>query len=30
VGIELYKEHMALNEKLNAYYAAMQTNPALR
>jgi hypothetical protein len=29
-GIELYKDNLALCERLNAYYAAMQNLPALR
>lgn len=29
-GIELYKENLALCERLNTYYAAMQNLPALR
>lgn len=29
-GIELYKENLALGDRLTAYYAAMQTVPALQ
>jgi hypothetical protein len=29
-GIELYKDNLALCDRLNAYYAAMQNLPALR
>jgi hypothetical protein len=29
-GLEMYKEHVAGSERLSAYYAASQKNPALR
>eukprot|EP00775_Hariotina_reticulata_P008689 gene8689-8870_t len=29
-GIELYKDNLALNERMNAYYATMQALPALK
>lgn len=29
-GIELYKENLALGDRLTAYYAAMQSVPALQ
>jgi len=29
-GIELYKDNLALNERMNAYYAAVQVLPALK